>query len=920
MIRLTSLASILILLAACAGRQPAAPGHVAAESPSSPEHQSLAAIVHAEVEKRRQEREQAGVAQPEEAEEANVAAPPRRPPRVVPDVIENPPLNEHFLFTSPKAQLIVSDTVMVADDDEATSPLFDALGEQAKDQYVRAAFLNQAGYGTRALEHFYAAVERDPDNLWLKNRAARAALMANDLPRARRFAEEVLDADSKNYTGMLTLATLAQARDRRGEAKQWYEKVLEVKPRNIEALENLTRISYDERDMEKTKEYAARILAITSRNLTAILLHAEASALTGDIQHAARLYEQLVRYRPMMISRLSDMGIRLLRQGRLEDSRELFRRGVAMQPEAEVVRLQWEALLRETEGEEAVFEGYRSLVRDYPLDLRIHELYADYLKRRNRTDELVTQREAMLEMDPRHVPSLLSLGEVELTRGNFEDAKEYFEKAIRYGPEDASTLRDIAMVYLEHNEKERAQLLLEEALLIEPDDAQTHVALAMLQEETGQASEAEKNYKKALDLSPANERILRLLGAFYRKHGRLEEASQVLEQVLAVRPTDEGAQVELARLYFDLANAEALDRLQKSAPLVVDDKPTFYMHYGYVALEYGEWQRARWGLEHALEAVPEDLRTRQALAVVFLHLGEKQLAVETIEKGGQHLPEAAEARERYHIAVLQIHNLSREREKAVETAQRLVEENPDDLVLHEMLISALMEAERQEDAQQALNDAIRRFAIKQPVETQRLRAQVYRTQGDHDRAAGVLMPLLNEASDPHDVIFDLALTYAEKKDVERAERYYEHLIRELADKGDRTTTQTSVLVNAYNNLAYLYAVEGVNLEKAEEYASKALKLNPGADYILDTMGWVKFRQGNLEEAEKHLKRAEKLALPDPEIYDHLGDLHRAKDDHAAAIRYYEKALELDPKAERVREKLDALRPAVGAVAPAPSDS
>ena len=77
--------------------------------------------------------------------------------------------------------------------------------------------------------------------------------------------------------------------------------------------------------------------------------------------------------------------------------------------------------------------------------------------------------------------------------------------------------------------------------------------------------------------------------------------------------------------------------------------------------------------------------------------------------------------------------------------------------------------------------------------------------------------------------------------------------------------------HAYNALGYTLADRTDRLDEAYELIGKALKLAPGDPFILDSLGWVQYRRGNLEEALGHLREAH-AARPDPEIAAHLGEV------------------------------------------------
>ncbi len=77
--------------------------------------------------------------------------------------------------------------------------------------------------------------------------------------------------------------------------------------------------------------------------------------------------------------------------------------------------------------------------------------------------------------------------------------------------------------------------------------------------------------------------------------------------------------------------------------------------------------------------------------------------------------------------------------------------------------------------------------------------------------------------------------------------------------------------HAYNALGYSLAERNERLDEAKTLIAKALSLAPNDPFILDSMGWVLFRTGDLAGAIENLERAWKLRA-DPEIAAHLGEV------------------------------------------------
>ncbi len=137
--------------------------------------------------------------------------------------------------------------------------------------------------------------------------------------------------------------------------------------------------------------------------------------------------------------------------------------------------------------------------------------------------------------------------------------------------------------------------------------------------------------------------------------------------------------------------------------------------------------------------------------------------------------------------------------------------------------------------------------------------------------------LLRDANKTDDAlgVLDRAL----EKLPNNAELLYDHAM--LAEKLDRVAVMEASLrkvisikpdhAHAYNALGYSLADRNLRLSEARELIEKAIKLAPDDLFIVDSMGWVLYRQGDLEGAVAQLSRAYK-GRPDAEIAAHLGEV------------------------------------------------
>lgn len=102
--------------------------------------------------------------------------------------------------------------------------------------------------------------------------------------------------------------------------------------------------------------------------------------------------------------------------------------------------------------------------------------------------------------------------------------------------------------------------------------------------------------------------------------------------------------------------------------------------------------------------------------------------------------------------------------------------------------------------------------------------------------------------------------------------------------------------HAYNALGYTLVDRNERLDEAQQLLEKALVLMPDDAFILDSMGWLYYRRGELDKAADTLRRAF-LLRPDPEIAAHLGEVLWAQGQKSQADQIWRNALQQHPSNE-----------------------
>ena len=173
--------------------------------------------------------------------------------------------------------------------------------------------------------------------------------------------------------------------------------------------------------------------------------------------------------------------------------------------------------------------------------------------------------------------------------------------------------------------------------------------------------------------------------------------------------------------------------------------------------------------------------------------------------------------------------------------------------------------------------------------------------------------LLREAKAWHETFEMLTTAVAEFPD--SFELLYDHaMAAERIDKLDvleadlrRVIKMKPDYAHAYNALGFTLAEKTNRLTEAKELIEKAVKLSPDDPFIQDSLGWVHYRLGQVQEALKYLQHAYS-SRPDPEIAAHLGEVLWKSGQRDEAQKIWRAALSENPDHESLLAVMQKYRP------------
>ncbi len=470
--------------------------------------------------------------------------------------------------------------------------------------------------------------------------------------------------------------------------------------------------------------------------------------------------------------------------------------------------------------------------------------FSEFLAERGELSTALEMMRAVSAKDPQHVEALILLGKLEQEQKNRDRAVEAFEKALRLDPGKMNVYLFLGAVFMENEDTDNAERIYGQMAQRFPNHYVGHFFLGRIQGQKGRIPEAEKAFTRVLELEPDLEEARYALIDLHEAQGKTEKAIALFREILGKNPESTRSILGLGRLLHEAGDFQASRQYLKPLGEKSLTDPDIVRQVFNLYLDEKKYDAAVTILTVMLEGAPE------ASDLHYL-MGIAQDGKENKEQAVGHMKKVLPGSRFYTNAVVHTAFLLQETgntEKAIAFLEGVARQLPENADIYLYLGSFYEEVEQFEKAEKTL---------KQGLETDPGNARILFRLG---------------------VVYD---KFNRKEDSIRA-------MREVVRIDPKNA-------NALNYLGYTLAELGKNLDEAEKLILEAMKHKPNDGYITDSLGWVYYKKGRIQEALEWIQKAIGLVPEDPIILEHLGDVYLKMEDRENALRYYRKSLDLRKK-------------------------
>ncbi len=527
----------------------------------------------------------------------------------------------------------------------------------------------------------------------------------------------------------------------------------------------------------------------------------------------------------------------------------------------------------------------------------------------------------------------------------FQLAKKYdlairaFRRGLVYDTDEPLLLLYLSQTYQEAGRNEEALVTVEKFLKRQPRGRDTYDTLVKILVSLKRENEIIPRLEKYKELDPRNVPLQYALAERYKVAGQLEKAKAIYSNLLDEQKETQGFAETFPRLVKERKTEElitllvrATGRLRRLDPiraqieelaadavytdevletglkLISANPAPFDPQDGWIVLvnlstEAKRPEKLVKLLRWSLNRVPNPIIYRELVQTLsdLNRLADAEMALrELFDKFRD---------ERSTRNLVQLGRIQARAEKipeAIATVRGALEQDPNDAEATVVLALILNQSGKSDEAIATLKASLR-LEPNNPELTSLL-GSLLTQAGKNDEAITLFKELIDKNPNNDDVLrvarSTLSTIYTNLGDYGKGEAELEILFARTPD--DPTVN---------NDLGYLYADQGKNLDKAEGMIRKALVEEPDNGAFLDSLGWVLFKRGKVEEARGPLEKA--VANPkneDATVNDHLGDVYFQLQEPTKAKSAWERAEKLatqakppDRRLSEIRKKLQSLQ-------------
>ena len=590
---------------------------------------------------------------------------------------------------------------------------------------------------------------------------------------------------------------------------------------------------------------------------------------------------------------------------------------------------------------------YQKILTIDPKQAKAHLALAQIFGSQKQFEKTEAHLKKAVDIDPASPQYVTALYRFYLISGQFENAKTVIENLIKNRPNEAQPLILLSNFYLGQKDIQNAEATLLKAIDVDPKNINPYMLLAKLLNSQKKLNEAEELIQRALKINPDDFNVKNAYADFHFANEAIEKAEGLVDEILAARPNYLPSKLLKGKI---LAKRKDWDKaILIFQDLVKEDPESDILNLllGSAYFEKNDLKQANPFISKALEKNPNLFQARLIMADIHFRQNDLYLAQDHIQKAIKQSPKHYNANillgnikladKQYSMAKAIFEELielnpenpaayyrlglvnrtENNPEKALKNFNAALEINPNLMDVFSNLIAVLAGQKEYSTAIARCDDQLKKVSdspiidsvilnlkgnlllsaqkteqgkttLKQAIDKNpgylapyMSLARVLVKENKLDDAIELYQALIKNRPDqasPHGLIGNL---YEQQKKYDLAEAHYKNAL-----------DINSNYIPAANNLAFLYAQQGKELNKALDLARQAKEKVGKMPAVMDTLGWVYYKKELYDNAVAEFQACVDQEPENPIFNYHLGLAFNKKGEYVKAEKALKKALAL----------------------------
>jgi len=689
-----------------------------------------------------------------------------------------------------------------------------------------------------ALKLIDEAIAADGDNATAWLHKGQVYLAKQDMINATDAFEKVIELSNKQsvisqeFQARVYLTQLAISQKNIVLARQKVDLLVKTVPEHPLSLYLSALVDYQEKNYDSARVSLEKLLIQTPNDLHSKLLLGAIHYAQGSYEQANKHLSYFVDNVPTHVQARKLLGAVHIKLGQHQDALDTLKSIGKKSDDSQLLAMIGSAAILNNDPQQAE-DYYRRAKKSNPENQLLKRELANIYLRRGSIDDAIKELESISGKGKSQANKVLVYAHIR--KNDFNTARKLAKDMLEEDKLNPGNYSIAGIVELAAGERLAARNYFEQSQKLDAGHLPGLLSLARMDFEDGDLESAKSRYKKVLRIEDKNLNAMMGLSALAGRENNTDAALKWLMQAKEKNPAALAPRMVLSQYY--LKTNQAVRAVALLSEVVKSTRNKLTVMPLLITAQLSSGQK-----NEALSTAKDLVKTAPKAPLAHLHMARVQQALGDVPGSEKSLQKALQLKRDFlpaNIAMASLNVRQGKYSSALQIATRIKQKYP------KRAVGFKLEGEiyfAQKQFTKAIKSLVQAHKIAPASVTVRKLALAYQQVGKKNDAAGVLEKWLNTNPQDNSARLALALHYEKSLQAVKARKHYHAILEKAPDN-----------VAALNNIALSYLES--DKAKAKQYAERAYKLKPDIAPIVDTLGWVVYKNGDNNRARDLLARA-----------------------------------------------------------------